>query len=524
MNILIVDDQANVISSLKSGIDWQSLRIGNVYTALDALEARECILSHDIDILLTDIEMPVENGLSLVRWCRQNGYDFECIFLTSHADFFYAQEAIQLGSFDYLLQPARYEDIQNTIQKTIQRIMEKRQNQEFLKYGRAAISQKNHLLKGIFDDILAGKDADIQEILSIMKEMELPITPDSPVYLLQMDILGWRSVPLSFSEWNEQSAGVLDYVFSHTGCHVLSWCPSKVSMIALIYSTNSASIVSELYRSRINLAYTQLTRRLGCKCAIYTAAAPCFAQFQKCADNIRQIRFNNVAQNGGIFYFSEKAASSEVVRCGEEMLERFTLYMTGHQAQRAEQEALLHLHKLNMEARLCFDTLQFFCRDYQQAAYHAAKKLKLPLHSMPSYEELFHPFGSQILTLEAVSGYIKQLTAFFSSQITENQSSEDLFSKIDAYIQSNLDKSLLCADVAKAVYLSPDYITRIVQKEKGMSLKEYITHAKMQSARNMLITTKLPVSLIAAKVGYNNFSHFSKVYKKVIGKIPSAER
>ena len=112
MNILLVDDQPSVLSSLKSGLNWSALLVHNVYTALNASEAREIILSHPIDILLTDIEMPKESGLSLLRWCRENHYQFECIFLTSHADFFYAQEAIQLESFDYILQPARYEDIE----------------------------------------------------------------------------------------------------------------------------------------------------------------------------------------------------------------------------------------------------------------------------------------------------------------------------------------------------------------------------------------------------------------------------
>ena len=107
MNILLVDDQPSVLSSLKSGLNWSALLVHNVYTALNASEAREIILSHPIDILLTDIEMPKESGLSLLRWCRENHYQFECIFLTSHADFFYAQEAIQLESFDYILQPAK---------------------------------------------------------------------------------------------------------------------------------------------------------------------------------------------------------------------------------------------------------------------------------------------------------------------------------------------------------------------------------------------------------------------------------
>ena len=126
MNILLVDDQPSVLSSLKSGLNWSALLVHNVYTALNASEAREIILSHPIDILLTDIEMPKESGLSLLRWCRENHYQFECIFLTSHADFFYAQEAIQLESFDYILQPARYEDIESAIKRSIKKNSGKR--------------------------------------------------------------------------------------------------------------------------------------------------------------------------------------------------------------------------------------------------------------------------------------------------------------------------------------------------------------------------------------------------------------
>ena len=62
--------------------------------------------------------------------------------------------------------------------------------------------------------------------------------------------------------------------------------------------------------------------------------------------------------------------------------------------------------------------------------------------------------------------------------------------------------------------------TMLLVEEVLVKLRE---HAK-DPDENMLITTSLPVSLIAAKVGYDNFSHFSKVYKKVMGTTPSSER
>ena len=58
----------------------------------------------------------------------------------------------------------------------------------------------------------------------------------------------------------------------------------------------------------------------------------------------------------------------------------------------------------------------------------------------------------------------------------------------------------------------------------GVSLKEYIIQQKMKHAQVMLRTTTLPVNLIAAKVGYPNFSHFLFTYKKEMGITPQMDR
>lgn len=107
MNILIVDDQPSIVASLLTGISWHSMGFDNVFTAISVLAAKEILLKEKVDILLTDIEMPVENGISLLAWVREQGLDVEGIFLTSHPDFFYAKQAISLGAVDYVLQPAK---------------------------------------------------------------------------------------------------------------------------------------------------------------------------------------------------------------------------------------------------------------------------------------------------------------------------------------------------------------------------------------------------------------------------------
>lgn len=524
MNVLIIDDQPNVVSSLKSGVNWADLQIRNIYTALNAQEARAVIQSHPVDILLSDIEMPAESGLSLLRWCRGNGYTCECIFLTSHADFFYAQEAIQLGSFDYILQPARYEDIEKAIRNSILRVQDRQEEKRYIDYGKIAFSQKNHFLKGILNDWLTGREYNLDNIISALQEMNIIFHTETKVSLLLLQILNWTALPLSFSEWSSAAEEIFLNIFSQSRYHILSYCADKVTMSVLVYGDDSAMMSPEVYQTRLNMAFTQISRRLSCSCAIYTAPSSSLSMLSGHAALIQKEKIENILQNPGIFMTTPDGLSRVITHCDIEQIKRFELYMMNHQALRAEQEALFFLLKLNDKNLLNHDTLLAFCRDYQQSAYSAARQLNLFAHSLPTFEDLLQTAAGSFLTLESVSSYLKQLTAFFDTSLTETEATQTSLAKIEAYISDNLEKPLLCSDIAKAMYLSPDYITRLFQKKKGVSLKEYITETKMRAAKDFLITTTLPISLIAAKVGYDNFSHFSRVYKKVMGTTPSSER
>ena len=108
MNILIVDDDRFVLEGIKKGIDWHSMPFEEVFTAQSVAEAKQILQSVSIGVLVSDIEMPQENGLALLRWIRQQRLALESIFLTCYADFNYAQQAVELGTFHYFLKPIEY--------------------------------------------------------------------------------------------------------------------------------------------------------------------------------------------------------------------------------------------------------------------------------------------------------------------------------------------------------------------------------------------------------------------------------
>ena len=119
MNILLVDDEAITIELLMSTIAWDSFSFDYIYTASSAAKAKQLLSENKIEILLCDIEMPMASGFALLEWIRQENLAVECIFLTCHADFSYAQEALKLGSIEYILKPIQACEVEAAIRKAV---------------------------------------------------------------------------------------------------------------------------------------------------------------------------------------------------------------------------------------------------------------------------------------------------------------------------------------------------------------------------------------------------------------------
>lgn len=122
MKLLIVDDQLATLTGLCQDIDWKREGITEVAAAQNAMEARIIFRNGVPDIMICDIEMPVESGIQLGKWVRSMGYSTRIIYLTCHSEFEYAKEALELRAVDYILQPAPYEEIVEVVKHTIQDI------------------------------------------------------------------------------------------------------------------------------------------------------------------------------------------------------------------------------------------------------------------------------------------------------------------------------------------------------------------------------------------------------------------
>ncbi len=139
---------------LRKPVDWERIGVSEVHTAYNVHDAKRVFAQHSIDLLLCDIEMPQGSGLELLAWVKVNHSAAESIFLTCHADFHYAKQAVQLGSFDYLLKPVPIPELESVIARAIAKRDESSKKEEYSRYGQCWVQHQPLLIERFWLDIL----------------------------------------------------------------------------------------------------------------------------------------------------------------------------------------------------------------------------------------------------------------------------------------------------------------------------------------------------------------------------------
>ena len=122
MNILIVDDEYYIVQSISKIVAEVFPEFEHIYEAYSAEQAKKIIEKSSPDIMITDIEMPRESGLSLISWLYSNAYTTKCLILSGHQRFDYAQKAVRLQCVSYVLKPVDKTQLCDEIRHAIELI------------------------------------------------------------------------------------------------------------------------------------------------------------------------------------------------------------------------------------------------------------------------------------------------------------------------------------------------------------------------------------------------------------------
>ncbi|HEY5586848.1 MAG TPA: helix-turn-helix domain-containing protein [Ruminiclostridium sp.] len=161
-----------------------------------------------------------------------------------------------------------------------------------------------------------------------------------------------------------------------------------------------------------------------------------------------------------------------------------------------------------------------------QIAVYILKRKRMPLDNLNSLELSLE--GHEITcTDEQFKQWMESIIADVctNSEAYENKLQKNsIVYELQIYIQQNLNQRLTRDELAEHVHLNESYLSRLFRKETGMSLSEYILQERMKKAGELMSETDKPIYGIANQLCYDNFSYFSKMFKKVYNITPQEYR
>ncbi len=516
-SVLIVDDQPDVVQGMADGIRWKKLGVQHLYLAYSVSEAQEIFRQHPIHLLLCDIEMPPSNGFELLRWVRENGYSAKCIFLSAHAEFEYAQEAVKLGSFDYILQPAPYSDIEQAVSHALDKYRQEQQQEETYQMGLYWQQKEEMVVESCIRSYLSGEES-FQHLMEDFHSLSIPLLPDTDLCLILIQLLPAPGSPIP-DNMREQLRRLLTLDMGRDENTVLLTRLEPDAYLAVLYGGRDEW---EDLPSNLQEALDQFHKESSLRLACYMGTAIQPSRLSEEYSLLASRKSDNVAGYSGIFTPSQRQQISNYTYSFPNM-EHWAQALSQGNCDTVRAEAVHYLQQQKERGALTGEFLAKFHQDFIQMFFTVAKNYETRTHDIFYKEYPFEDFLQAYTSYDKMLALVEFAVGYVEKKLGHETERTPIERAMD-YIRQNIERDLSRTEIADAIFLSPEYLSRLFKKELGISLGDFILSEKMSIAKSLLADTGIPVSLVATRVGYSNFSYFSQVFRKTTGMSPNEYR
>lgn len=511
MNILLVDDDLFLLNAMVEEIDWKSLPVERVFSANNGFQAQEILKNHDISLIITDIEMPGMSGLELIRWTQEQQMDCKCIFLSGHASFSYAQEAINLQSSQYLLKPVSNEELYHSAARVIGTIRKK--NKEVaadvvLRKQNFWVEYVEKYRQGQLNQNLENRANELYgELTGFFVMLILEPDVDNGAENNNADVTGYRLADMAKEAWCGRDAGCETAIFWHRK----QW--------ALIGRTKAEEVerLAELFADAL------CRENPDAKVFYHEGHGKAMAECMVELDRLSDVALKAITENG-----AGVNVSRWNLRRDPELEPFYSAWKK--ELREAEKLGALGLQIAECVERECGEarvTRDVFVRLRMilfRMLFAWLEQQKLQQSMFLDEEEFKEKYERSVDCLTNMKAFITWIFSRMEGYRYSDSPRSSIVRKIKKYVDEHLAEDMSRKEIANLICLSENYVSTIFSEETGESLPGYIARMRMEKAKEYLRNTDWVVSRISVEVGYTNFSYFSKVFKEHVGKTPNEYR
>jgi two-component system response regulator YesN len=522
--VVIVDDEPIIRK-------WFSMAIQNadrdfvvVGSAANGQEALEICSKEQVDVLVTDIQMPIMDGLTLIQEVRKTFPGIKVIILSNHEDFRYAKEAMKLGASDYLL---KAEIEESELFDLLDNLRSEQVQADTVQMR--GFDRERHALETIFlKNWLDGAEVESASIPNKLDVMGsgLKVT-DMYLCLFRIDHYNRLTLEMTLEDKRQRAFTLIELMhkimYQEAGNGVVfEYAENRIAMILNAHLESSKGIRDFLYRisSKI-IKEVQEELGLGISAGI-SACGNSFAGAavlrEQAVQAIRSLYFG--VERSVAFYKVPESSKSpkmqvELQRKLEEIRSELDQWNVEEAAAKARE--LLRDNAAYGELdpgeirRAAIIIIRLF-REKARRTSSEPESLLQEDHLVKEAEacDYLHT------TREWMDCAVAEAVTAVGQGIRSNSAVSQAF----MYIKRNYANEMSLSDVARFVHLTPAYLSALFKEQAGENFNHYLIRIRLDKAKELLMTTDMKITELAEAVGYPNASYFIRVFKKVEGISP----
>lgn len=523
MRILIVDDDTAIIEVIRDTVDWGKLGIDEIDVACDAQSAKKSLADRAADIVISDIEMPGESGLDLLKWFRDQEMPGKFLLLTSHENFQYATQAIRYHAEEYLMKPFNLDVVEMTLWKIAGEIR-KEWEEHRLTYDEWAERNRREIKRNFWFNLFSGGTMHTKrEIGRELDRIGLAMDQGKPYRLIVSRVTNMEG------DIEMYGRGLVMFMLENMHSELLCGVPDSEDIVSfehrdygnfVVICDTAEGIVlkercGELIRKIENLLECTLT------CCI---CQPCTMDgFYEAYHAAGDLLSRNIVYYGEAFY-EEQAVEMEQRSTQILQLTQMESYLES-----GDKKTFLDFLKKVMNTRLrqkCLnrEMLKQISGEIQQAVYAHLAKQGIQVSQLLGDEMSLRIQEKADQSVTDMLRWVNYLLDHVFAYEEEIRKSQTIIDKINLYIQEHYREEIGRNEIGAFFYLAPEYLAKMYKRKTGRNLKDYINEYRLEKAKELLSDEGVRVGDVAAEVGFCNFSYFSTLFKKYTGVTPNEFR
>jgi two-component system, response regulator YesN len=500
MKVIIVDDEQIIRQGIKTFVPWEKLKCTMVGEAANGLEALQLMEEVNADIIISDIRMPLMDGLDLSRELRLKYPECKIILLTGYEDFEYAKKALQYQVEDYLLKPVGDDELTRVIKKTVEKLeAESIEQKKNIQLKSVVIENKDSIFKHYIEDLITGRISDDQ-ILPQIEDLHITLVEDG---LYQLIII-FPDQNLSDLIIPESSYDIPCQIDGQEGRLILYYCDP---MEDLFFKNLNLKKISAAVGSKVvgvkNFQQSLLEAESACKYRYFLTSPTLIYHSDKDLVKTRFLRtlpppmkYENVERKVIEMFHSLHPEMNDLLS-------------------RLLHSCLLDGNQQEVYIRYCRRIYNLARKEVERKGIKISLNKNDPFESVNNYDQwktIQHKTERIYLELEKI--VLKS---------SENQFSL-ITSQTISYIEKHFKEDISLSHIAEILSVSESHISRIFKKETGINFVPWVNRFRVEYSLDLLASGEYKLYDIADLSGFSDYKYYTRQFKRFMGISPTEFR